>query len=324
MFGTNLPLIKEEHFSIEDMKEFYLEATYENVSIRLIESNEITVRQYGEPFVDKEYTSSFKDGILHLYFPSRNSRIIDFSLIGKNLRVEIQIPQKYSNAITLITSSGTIKISGEPTWGNTTMESKSGSINIDKINSESLSLVSSSGSINFDSCTVKNISKFKASSGSLNFYNIKSLNSSIETTSGSIRARNIEVSDELMLSSSSGSMRIENISCQLFNIHLTSGSLQVNSLIGKGNIFTSSGSIKINSFKILGDSQMNTSSGSVQLSMSQSDNYTLNLKTSSGNINCSKPLSYEGTRKNNATGTVGDGLNGTLSITTSSGSIHIR
>ncbi|MCL2323742.1 MAG: DUF4097 domain-containing protein [Oscillospiraceae bacterium] len=323
MFEKNMPLIKEEHFPIEDMKEFYLEATYENISIRLIEGDEITVRQYGEPFLDKEFTSSFKNGILHLYFQSRSMRLIDFSLIGKNLKIEIEMPQIYSNAVTLILSSGSLKVNGHPSWSNTTIENRSGSINMDKIDSDNLSLQSSSGSINIDTASIKNVAKIKTSSGSINISNFKASMSNIESGSGSIRFRNLDVENELMLSASSGSIRCERINSESFNVHSTSGSVNASYLTGKGSIFTSSGSIKINNFKVLGNTQLNASSGSIHLSMWDSQNYNLDIKTFSGSISCNMPLNYSGNRKNIASGTVGDGSVGTLSVSTSSGSIHI-
>ena len=324
MFDKNMPLIKEEHYLIDDIKEFFLEATYEKITINITGKDEITVRQFGEPSVDKEYTCSFGNGVLHLNFPGRHIvGFFDFSLYRKNIEIEIEMPLKYYNAIKVNAISGSIKINGHPSWSDVNIENKSGRISIQKIECSTLFLKSSSGSINLDSATVKNQSNIKASSGSIRLNELKSLRSSIEAKSGSIHCLNIECENELLISTNSGSIKAERVSCESFNMNLTSGSLSLSYLNGCGNVFTSSGSVRVRSFKMCGNTFINTSSGSVHTSLAPTQNYSLNIKTSSGSINSRNPLYYEGNTKNRAAVTIGDGSSGTLSVSTSSGSVHI-
>jgi|GEM_PF-6686007 len=324
MFDKNMPLIKEEHYLTQDIKEFFLEATYEKITINISGKDKITVRQYGEPSVDKEYTCSFGNGILNLNFPKRRFGIFDFSLFRKNIEIEIEMPLKYHNAVKLNATSGSIRVNGHPSWSDVNIENKSEKISIQKIECSNLSLKSCSGSINLSNfATVKNQSMIKTTSGSIRINELKSLRSNIEARSGSIHLSNIETDNELLLSTNSGSIKAERVNCGSFNVNLTSGSLHLNYLNGFGNVFTNSGSVKIRSFKMNGNTSINTSSGSVYISLAPTQNYSLNIKTSSGSIHSRNPLYYEGNLKNRAAVTIGDGSSGTLSASTISGSVHI-
>ncbi len=326
MISKNIILMKEEDILIDDMNEFNIECSYENIIVKIVNSDKLTLRQYGDPEKEEEYVSTFNNGRLHIYFNYENISRNFFNIsIGQNYpRIEIYMPQKYSKKVSLSTSSGSIKIDGNPVWSDVMISSSSGSINGEKIDASSLSMEATSGSIRLDFVICKDNAKIQSSSGSMHLGNIKASRSSLIANSGSIHANIIESKDEVYISSSSGSIKTQGILTEKFNIQTTSGGFSVNNLKGYGYIVSSSGTLKIDDFTILQNTDIKASSGSVNISMIPSQNYKLNLKTSSGSIRCEMPVSYEGNRKNRATGIVGDGSLGTLLVTTSSGSIKIN
>ena len=284
MENTDIHLIKEETFSIDKLTNLSFDSSFESLIVEITDSDELTVLQYGDPELDKEFKSSIDNGNLKINLPGRDhaNNYFDFSFMHP--RLEIYIPEGYSNAVSLESSSGSIDISGYPNWSDVSVTSSSGSININELNA---------------------------------------LNADIQTSSGSLNGQDITVKKDLKLSSNSGTIQFNRIICKEFNIQTTSGGFFTDEITGSGDIESSSGSLNINDFTILGNTKITSSSGSINMSTVPSQNYKLNLQTSSGGINCAFPVKYENDQKHKASGTVGNGSAGTLSVSTDSGSINI-
>lgn len=280
-------LIKEQKFSLNNLSKFNIKTSYESITIKTSDANDIVVYQYGDPKYNEEFQSALKSDNLTINIPHNKNKsmsIFNFSF-RKSPRLEIMIPQKYKDDLSLISTSGSISVEGNYDLKEVILNSISGSINIDSLSASSVTFKSTSGSINGESLNVKN---------------------------------NID------LSAISGTIRFQNINSKKYDIKTTSGSFISNKLTGAGNIKSISGSITINNFSILGDCYINTTSGSTNLHMAPSQNCKLTITTTSGSINSRIPINYENNKKNKATGTIGDGLNGTLEISATSGSININ
>lgn len=318
-------LIKEEFFSIDDFTSLSFKSTFESLMVYVTDTDDLVVYQYGNPELDREFISSYGNGNLELTLPGRDhsDNFFDFSFDFNLPRLEISIPEKYINDVFLTSSSGSIVISDNPVWKDASVKSSSGDITVGVINCNSFTAESSSGSINIESIECNNDAKIKASSGSIYTHELFSLNADFQTSSGSIEVQDVIVEKNVKLSSNSGAIQFNSIICEEFYIKTTSGGFSTDEIIGLGSVDSSSGSLNINNFTILGDTKVSSKSGSIYISTVPSQNYKLNLQTNSGGIDCSFPIDYENERQNKASGTVGDGSIGTLSVSASSGSINI-
>ena len=315
-------LIKEEVFSIDDLTSLNFKSTFESLIVNVTDTDDIVVLQYSDPGLDKEFKSSIDNGNLNISLPGRD-HLNNFFDSSFDFRLEIYIPEKYANAASFTSSSGSINIFGNPVWSDASVTSSSGSIDINTIYCKSFTAESSSGSIYIYSIECDNNANIKTSSGSININQLIALNLDIQMSSGSLDGQDIIVDKNLDLSSKSGAIQFNSIICDEFNVKTTSGVFSTNEIIGSGHIDSSSGSININGFTILGDTDISSKTGSIYVLTTPSQNYKINLQTNSGGIQCTFPVDYENDRKSKASGTVGDGSIGTLSVFASSGSINI-
>lgn len=322
--NSAVDLIKEESFSIDDLTSISFNTKFENLMVQITDVDEIVVRQYGTLGIDEEFSSSTNSGKLKVTLPGRDNieNFFNFSF-DDSPRLEVHIPEGYNNDVSLETSSGNLIVLGEAVWNDVSTTSTSGNIDMNTIDSKAYTARCSSGGININSVNCKENVEIKATSGDIYIDEINASNIDIQTSSGTIDGQNLFAKTDVNLSSSSGTIDFENIVCEKFDVKTTSGGFSTSELTGSGDIVSSSGSLNIYDFSILGDTNISATSGSINISALSSQNYKLDLETTSGSIDCSTSLKYENDRKNKATGTVGNGSIGTLSISASSGSINI-
>ena len=334
-------LVKEETISAENLSSISANSHQLDIKIHFTDSDEITIRQYD---IDSNNTFhlSAENGRLSINVASYTRLLIfNFSL---NPRLEIYLPRSYSGAVSLSTTSGAISGAAHADWGETVIQTSSGSIKLeDGISCTSLSAESFSGSIKIGAIYSSGDASAKTSSGSLRLEDITAAqtislssfsgsvstgdiscqNLHISTNSGALRIERMDVSDFISIKTSSGSQKIGNISTAVFAISATSGSIKYDSLSGGGSLSTSSGSINIELAHFTADTALSSNSGSVRVKFSNSQNAELNLSTSSGSIKTgSLELLYDKSGRSSL-GSVGTGEGCNITIKTSSGSIKI-
>jgi lia operon protein LiaG len=143
----------------------------------------------------------------------------------------------------------------------------------------------------------------------------------VKTGSGSIDAS--AVRGAILASAGSGRIELEQAGEGDVSIHSGSGGVRVRGVRGGLDVSTSSGSIRAQG-EMVRDWRLEASSGEVTVELPPEASFELDASTSSGSIDCERPLTVTGRiSRKNLRGTVGSGGR-RLAIETSSGSIEIR
>ena len=241
----------------------YAEKTYEcSGSIENINVNErsdhltvesgdvdkVTVR-YNDR-TDKELYNIKEDGtkLIVERNDEKDFHFFEFDVAEKS--TVITVPREYKGGFELHTSSGGMELNNITAAG-LTAENSSGSIKLDNVTADSVKVHNTSGSIKLENVT----------SGS---------DISVENTSGSITLTNVTADGDLNAKGSSGGIKLESLNASgNINIKNTSGSIK-GTIIGKEE-----------DFKIKAD----VTSGSCNLTDSDTGSRELNVETTSGSIN---------------------------------------
>jgi DUF4097 and DUF4098 domain-containing protein YvlB len=334
-------LVKEERFSLAEITALEIGTQYQDIRIALVEGQEMTVRQY-----DIDETTQFAADLYgsRLSLNTEHKNRVTFSM-ATNSRLEIDLPREYAHSVALAASSGAINLYSAAQWGDTSLSSNSGDIRFkDGLTCGSLEIVTSSGSVNIgdikaDSLDIRTNSgdvrlnelqasgsiALKSSSGSLNCGSVISTNFAVYTNSGDMRIGNVTANSGVEITSSSGSQNLGSVKAETFIIKSNSGSLRYSGICGQGSIENSSGSINCGALELRGNVIVSSNSGDQRLTLTAGQNFEITISTNSGSIRAMGiDLSYSDNKGKNAFATVGDGSGGTLSITTSSGSVNIN
>ncbi len=146
-------------------------------------------------------------------------------------------------------------------------------------------------------------------------------NLSIDIGSGNITLRNLKV-DHFEHDGSSGNVDITSLTTKTGKFEISSGSLDLDDYSGKLQAELSSGELSVEMKKLVDDIDIEVSSGTVNLDLPDNASFTLNGKSSSGNISCNFPLTSENSNNHSLTGTHGTGKH-KIDLDVSSGKIRI-
>jgi lia operon protein LiaG len=149
---------------------------------------------------------------------------------------------------------------------------------------------------------------------------------SVETSSGTIQLHSIEAATAA-LDSSSGDQTVEGINAGHSQMSSSSGEIRVRDLHGGTKAESSSGDITLRYGEFDSDLEVHSSSGDVELFLTEAAEFRVEALTSSGDIDCAFPVTLSGAesemRRNRLFGTVGEGTHRVV-VRTSSGDISIR
>ena len=228
-----------------------------------------------------------------LYFEAPKNVLIKVENISGNVSV-IGVGR---DNLSVSSVSGSINVSDIPC--NASLKSVSGSINATMINGD-LNATSTSGSINVSDVT--GFANIDGSSGSANIQNVmKTVNAS--TLSGMLKITGVY--SDVKAKSISGLLDLTDIKGKM-TLNNTSGEIRLTDIIGDINASTISGAIRGNSVMITGNSNFNSTSGSI--------NFVL--------LNAEKTLSYE---LKSASGRIeANGIKGTKELIITEGAIKIK
>jgi lia operon protein LiaG len=149
---------------------------------------------------------------------------------------------------------------------------------------------------------------------------------SVETSSGTMQLHSIQAAT-ITLDSSSGDQTVEGINAGHSQMSSSSGEIQVKDLQGGAKAESSSGDITLRYGEFDSDLEVRSSSGDVELFLTEAAEFHVEARASSGDIDCAFPVTLSGAdsemRRNRLFGTVGEGTHKVV-VQTSSGDITIR
>lgn len=163
----------------------------------------------------------------------------------------------------------------------------------------------------------------RTGSGSIDANGLRGGRVDIETGSGSIDAGDVSATG-LDIETGSGSVRLASVNAQALRVNTGSGGITVNGLTARDlELDTGSGSISGELLSDVRNASIETGSGGIALRLPESLGAEITIRTGSGGISTDVPIRFLEQRRSYVRGRVGDG-NGTMVITTGSGSVRLR
>lgn len=144
---------------------------------------------------------------------------------------------------------------------------------------------------------------------------------SVEIGSGSMVLKNLDVK-ALEQHISSGEVEINSLSAETGTFEVSSGSVNVQNYSGKLDADVSSGDLEIQMDELKDSISLNVSSGDIKLDLPDDAAFTLNGKTSSGDLSCDFPLENKQESDKRLNGKHGNGKH-KIDADVSSGDIEI-
>jgi len=333
---------EEKANKVKDIKEIYVDNSFPDINVKVENTDEVKAHLYGK------MTSNFKPKLEtkvegnKLIIKSSSESHFGFMNFSGNLNLDITIPSSYNSSIEINSASGKVttlsplklsdfKIhlaSGDTnlkdlTAEDLTVKSSSGVITGGNVSSKNTHFESTSGNIKLKSLTTEDII-ISSSSGVINGETITSKKASIKSTSGDIIFKNL-TSDNLAISSSSGSIKGDTVNSKDTLLSSTSGDMKLSTFKGNIDQKTSSGKVLITYSEFNNNVKLSSTSGDITLNLPKDSQFKLNAETTSGDINCSFPITIqEKSKKDNLLiGTVGSDKN-SIEVTASSGDVDIN
>ncbi|MEH7441150.1 DUF4097 domain-containing protein [Bacillus sp. JJ1122] len=144
---------------------------------------------------------------------------------------------------------------------------------------------------------------------------------SVDVGSGSMVLKNLDVKT-LEQRISSGEVEINSLSAETGTFEVSSGSVNVQNYTGKLDADVSSGELEIQMDELKDSVSLNVSSGDIELDLPDDAGFTLNGKTSSGDLSCDFPLENKQESDKRLSGKHGNGKH-KIDANVSSGDIEI-
>ena len=235
----------------------------------------------------------------------------------------ISIPSVDAKAVSVSSTSGDLRIENMNTKAERTdakidITTTSGDMDFKKLNGK-VSIASTSGYATVEMITGD--AEFSSTSGDIKVGHIDG-NADVASTSGGVRIS--EGSGARKVSTTSGDITLEGMNGD-FDISTTSGEISVTNEKGAGSIETISGDVRLELAELAGNLDINTTSGYVDMKLSQKDSFAFEANSTSGDINTFFDDSLKfSKRENSAEGTYGSNSQGNkIDIGTTSGDIRI-
>ena len=248
-----------------------------------------------------------------------------FGVIGfywESLNLDISIPKSFQGVIEFKGSASNFKASG--------------------LVLDDFSLKLSSGNVHLDNMTANKNMKLASGSGDIIVNGLKANSLNIQSSSGNKKLSDVEIKENFNINSGSGKTILSDVSCHKLgidsisgeidieglkldriSIKTVSGNVNVRNLEGDAQIESSSGKVSVSVKEAEDEIYIKASSGDVELRMPSNTGFTLDGRTSSGNIRCDFDLDNKVSDDKTLKGSY---LKGDikLNLKTSSGKIYVK
>ncbi|KGX84011.1 DUF4097 family beta strand repeat-containing protein [Pontibacillus marinus] len=186
-FGDVESFEKTASFNSSDITRIDLDVSSDDVQLHRSETNEITVRYYGESNNHEKAVESFYAEQQGDTLQIGTKSTVNFGISYRDVNIEISLPEKQWEEISLSSSSGDIK-----------------AVNLE---ADNLAVKLSSGDVRFDDIVASQIG-VKTSSGSFEGDHIKG-ELTVQTSSGDVELFRQELDHNVSIKSSSGDVSIQ-------------------------------------------------------------------------------------------------------------------
>ena len=235
----------------------------------------------------------------------------------------ISIPSVDARDVSVCSTSGDIRIETMNTKTDSSnakidIATTSGDMDFKKLNGK-VSITTTSGYITAE--TISGEAEFSTTSGDIE---VGHIDGNIEATSTSGFVRISEGNGTRKVSTTSGDITLEGMNGD-FDISTASGEISVTDDKGAGSIETISGDVRLELAELSGNLDINTTSGYVDMKLSEKDSFAFEASTTSGEIDTFFDDSLKFSKRgNSAEGTYGSNTQGhEIDIETTSGDVRI-
>ena len=252
----------EESFSAKDVRALRIDWLSGSVSVERYDGREVVVREEAPVRLTEDHCMRLKlsGGTLSILPCANKVR----NLPEKQLTV--LVPRSLTlSEVTADATSASVTLSGVEAAEDIRAYSLSGSLRVEDCRCFALDLDSTSGSQHVLRCEVKNAVEADSLSGSFTAEELVCLFLDADSSSGSLKADALSC-DELRLSSISGSQRVSGLDCRTAEASSTSGSIRLGFAASPASV------------------DVETTSGSVELTFPKGTNIDLVFDTTSGSL----------------------------------------
>lgn len=302
---NNMVLLKEADTSIVGITGIIVDADSQDIEFYSSGEPNLKIRQYSSKNTLEEelFVVSRENSVIRI---SARHMLRVFSInFGFSDKLLIEIPQNWLGDIDVGLFSGNIRLSDAFMWNNVNLSSSSGDLLLrNELTAKNLNLNASSGNI-------------QARDGHIIANKI-----SATTSSGDIRLQAPLTAQSISIKATSGNISLDQASVEQFAFRNSSGDIKVKSLSGGGSATVTSGNINISLSDLVGDVDLQASSGNVRLSLSPELSCNFTGRCTSGDIHANFPLT-KNEKGNRATATIGETPVLTINAETTSGNIRV-
>lgn len=334
-------LVKTHNLPVAGITEMMISYGPGDIFFREGSGNEVVIKEYGPKDLEKQelaivqqtgetvqvrngkyrnqyflFSSSYNDyRYLEIYLPSDYSHLLQAETTSGDIDSNIDLRLK---KVAFHTSSGDITL-GKLDAGDVTLQAVSGDIHASGADGHNVVIDTSSGAIRIDYIKATDI-EIHSVSGDIGIPYVEG-NKQVTTSSGEIQL--MDGSGESIVNTVSGDITIKNMTGNQ-DVSSSSGSISVFDLKGFGLLKSVSGDIRVDFQEVKGDIKVESSSGSVNLSLPANTAFDFKAESVSGEINTffDQALSFN-KRNTYADGKVGAEPTKKVEITTTSGDIRV-
>ncbi len=250
---------------------------------------------------DRDYIVTVEDGILDIRVDDRRSSFLNFNVTFKRMFLRVYLPADAYDTLFIDSSSGSVTVPADFTFGEAAVEASSGSVNFEAAVTGSANIKTSSGSVRLANLCPETMD-VETTSGSIKVTDAGAGEAKIMTTSGGATVTGGQYGD-IEVGSSSGAIRVEKISAD-------SAAVQA-----------SSGGVDLIECQVSGNAQVKTSSGTIEFVSCSAG--TITAEASSGAITLERTVASGLAQLSNSSGgvTFNEFDAGELDVKTTSGSV---
>lgn len=301
-----------------------ISATSSEIKIQTHQSDRVEARFYGTVFTLSEdmlphlqINKSGKTISVKVVYPN----VMNISISGKT-NLEVTIPEGWENDLEITSNSGTISA---PALSGKTVEirSTSGTINASELSGKTVKVSSNSGEIEMDNINAEDVS-LKSTSGNLIIGNVTASGElNMSTSSGNCEVTRID-GNKVIKESTSGSTRIKDASVNNLKCSSASGDAEIGMNGGSAEVTSTSGEIRVWFEDDFEEFSASASSGNVTLEIPEDSEFSMDISTNSGDIDCNDfSMKINSSKRDRLKAEVGNG-GSKVKISTTSGNARIK